>query len=226
MQVAIIFGFYWSWCGAVRVFQKYCGSAAVRNFEIFFGRLPRVLPARENRISTQGAVRKILRRVICPYGACLVCSGFRFRIPPPPRFHVPLQLSSASPTSLLFSFKLCSCSSRQPLKLLNSKKGIVAAGPQIYFIKNFSDSVALNRDYCHAVRNTPDCHSFACALCSCRHSSTTRITHSKLKSIARSPRHYDMLHFGKLKARCKANFQSCVLRLTRLVTRSLFWTAE
>ena len=38
----------------------------------FFGRLPRVLPARENRISTQGAVRKILRKIICPYGACLV----------------------------------------------------------------------------------------------------------------------------------------------------------
>ena len=38
----------------------------------FFGRLPRILPARENRISTQGAVRKWLGTVICPYGACLV----------------------------------------------------------------------------------------------------------------------------------------------------------
>ena len=46
----------------------------IQNFEILFGRLPQVLPARENRISTQGAVPKILRKVICPYGACLVCT--------------------------------------------------------------------------------------------------------------------------------------------------------
>ena len=34
---AIFFGFYWFWCGAVRVFHKFCGSGAVRNFENFFG---------------------------------------------------------------------------------------------------------------------------------------------------------------------------------------------
>ena len=43
-----------------------------KNFPFFFGRLPRILPARENRISTQGAVRKWLGKIICPYGACLV----------------------------------------------------------------------------------------------------------------------------------------------------------
>ena len=55
------------------------------------------------------------------------------------------------------------------MKLLSSKKGIVAAGPQIYFIKKISDPVALNRDYCHAVRNTRVAIPFACALCSRRH---------------------------------------------------------
>ena len=42
-------------------------------FRFFFGRLPRIHPARENRISTQGAVRKWLGKIICPYGAFLVC---------------------------------------------------------------------------------------------------------------------------------------------------------
>ena len=46
-----------------------------QNSPFFFGRLPRVLPARENRISTQGAVRKWLRKIICPYGAFLVCGA-------------------------------------------------------------------------------------------------------------------------------------------------------
>ena len=44
-----------------------------QNFRFFFGRLPRILPAGENRISTQGAVRKILRKVIRPLVVVLVC---------------------------------------------------------------------------------------------------------------------------------------------------------
>ena len=41
-------------------------------FSVFFGRLPRILPARENRISTQGFNRKWLEKVKCLCGACLV----------------------------------------------------------------------------------------------------------------------------------------------------------
>ena len=41
-------------------------------FPVFFGMLPRVLPARENRISTQGAVRTQPRSVKCLCGAFLV----------------------------------------------------------------------------------------------------------------------------------------------------------
>ena len=43
-----------------------------QNVPFFFGRLPRILPARENRISTQGVVRKWLEKVKCLCGACLV----------------------------------------------------------------------------------------------------------------------------------------------------------
>ena len=43
-------------------------------FSFFFGRLPRVLPAHENRISTQGFNRKWLEKVKCLCGACLVCA--------------------------------------------------------------------------------------------------------------------------------------------------------
>ena len=42
------------------------------NFLFFFGRLPRILPARENRISTQGFNRKWLGKIKCLCGVCLV----------------------------------------------------------------------------------------------------------------------------------------------------------
>ena len=41
-------------------------------FFVFFGGLPRILPARENRISTQGAVRTQPRSIKCLCGVCLV----------------------------------------------------------------------------------------------------------------------------------------------------------
>ena len=44
-------------------------------FCFFFGRLPRILPARENRISTQGFNRKWLGTVIRPLVVVLVCHG-------------------------------------------------------------------------------------------------------------------------------------------------------
>ena len=44
-------------------------------FRFFFGRLPRILPARENRISTQGVVRKILGKIKCLCGVVLVWCG-------------------------------------------------------------------------------------------------------------------------------------------------------
>ena len=51
-----------------------------QNSPFFFGRLPRILPARENRISTQGAVQKWLESVIRPLLVVLVCAGSGARI--------------------------------------------------------------------------------------------------------------------------------------------------
>ena len=47
----------------------------IQNFPFCFGRLPQVLPARENRISTQGSDRKLLGKVNSLRGVVLVCTG-------------------------------------------------------------------------------------------------------------------------------------------------------
>ena len=89
-----------------------------RKISIFFGRLPRVLPARENRISTQGAVRKILRKIICPYGACLVCFARSE--------HSASEVGGSIPGDRkkffqLFRFRLCPCLAGDPVIKLFSQ---------------------------------------------------------------------------------------------------------
>ena len=59
------------WCGPFRSMWTQT-SKKIKKSPFFSGRLPRVLPARENLMSTQGAVQKILGKVKCLCGVFLV----------------------------------------------------------------------------------------------------------------------------------------------------------